>query len=117
MPLSDHKVLLNHTLRGKNSPFIGNCTIALVFARAFSCVELLFSQITFGLYARTYVRTLVVVIIVFIFYLLALTYLRSLSFLFQYELLFCIQDIDDNRLRMYVESLKAKFPAVDCQVR
>ena len=36
---------------------------------------------------------------------------------FQYELLFCIQDVDDNRLRMYVESLKAKFPAVDCQVR
>ena len=36
--------------------------------------------------------------------------------LFQYELLFCIQDEEDSRLRMYVESLRAKYPKVDCQV-
>ncbi len=36
---------------------------------------------------------------------------------FQYEVLFCIQEDDDTRLRMYVESLRAKFPGVDCSVR
>ena len=36
---------------------------------------------------------------------------------FQFELLFCIQEEDDSRLRMYVESLRSKFPKVDCQVR
>ena len=46
--------------------------------------------------------------------------LKSVSFFlrgFQFELLFCIQEEDDSRLRMYVESLRAKFPKVDCQVR
>ena len=36
---------------------------------------------------------------------------------FQYEILFCVQDADDPRLRMYVEGLRAKFPNVDCSVR
>ena len=35
---------------------------------------------------------------------------------FQFELLFCIQEEDDSRLRMYVDSLRAKYPKVDCQV-
>ena len=35
---------------------------------------------------------------------------------FQYEVLFCIQEEEDSRLRMYVESLKTKFPNVDCKV-
>ena len=36
---------------------------------------------------------------------------------FQYEILFCVQEEDDVRLRMYVDSLRSKFPNVDCQVR
>lgn len=34
----------------------------------------------------------------------------------KYELLFCIQEEDDTRLRMYVESLMAKFPSIDSKV-
>ncbi|XP_040578704.1 ceramide glucosyltransferase [Lepeophtheirus salmonis] len=34
----------------------------------------------------------------------------------KYEILFCIQDMDDTKLRMYVESLINKFPRIDCSV-
>jgi len=34
----------------------------------------------------------------------------------KFELLFCIQEEGDSRLRMYVESLRSKFPKVDCQI-
>ena len=33
----------------------------------------------------------------------------------KYEIIFCIQDPDDSRLRMYVESLRSKYPNVDSQ--
>jgi hypothetical protein len=36
--------------------------------------------------------------------------------LFQYEIIFCVQEPDDTRLKMYIDSLRAKYPKVEAQV-
>ena len=34
----------------------------------------------------------------------------------KYELIFCIQEKDDSRLKMYVDSLRNKYPMVQAKV-
>ena len=34
----------------------------------------------------------------------------------KYELIFCIQEQDDSRLKMYVDSLRNKYPMVQAKV-
>ena len=36
---------------------------------------------------------------------------------FQYEIIFCIEDEADSQLKLYITSLKSKYPHVDTQVR
>ena len=35
----------------------------------------------------------------------------------KYEILFCIQETDDTKMKMYVDSLMQKYPAVQSKVR
>ena len=49
-----------------------------------------------------------------------MNYFQSLTlecYSFQYEIIFCIEDEADSQLKLYITSLKSKYPHVDTQVR
>ena len=43
-------------------------------------------------------------------------HLKTLSIVFQYEILFCIQNSEDESLKETVRNLSKKYPHVDTQV-
>ena len=52
----------------------------------------------------------------FCLFYLELLEINTLNMIFQYEIIFCIEDENDNQLRLYINSLKSKYPHVDTQV-